>query len=340
MTIPFQGERASLNGSSPTPRYRLYSAAELDDLPPAQWIIHERIPRNGLVGLIGAKGTMKTFVALDLALHVTTGLEWHDRDVRAGDVVYVYAEGPFGAKARVDAWCAYQQYATKIEYQRKHLRIWFLPSRIPINVAGDVAALLVAIRQLEIEPVLVIIDTLNQNLDGDEDGKGMGGFVAGCSHIRDALSCTVMPVHHTPIGVDERARGHSAFDGAIDTRLIVTRDADRITLACTHQRNAQDGWSVAYEALNIAGSVALKPTGPTGGKLSGKRRELLALGHRLGPSTYSALFRESDIKKTSFKDALNWLEDNAYMRNDKKKYVVTDAGAMALGQSGPEEGRC
>jgi putative DNA primase/helicase len=322
-------------------QYRLYSAAELDDLPPAEWIIEGTIPRNGLVGLIGAKGSMKTFTVLDLACRVAAGGEWHGRKVVPGHVVYIYAEGPFGARARVDAWCEYQRRTTRLPFNRRELGVWFLPARLPVNNPAAVAALLVEIGRLELKPVLVIVDTLNQNLDGDEDGKGMGGFVAGCSQLRDALAATVIAVHHTPLGAEDRGRGHSAFDGAIDTRLIVSRDAERVTLECTHQRNGPDGWTVEYEAFNIADSVVLKPGGPSSPALTGNRRTLLELGHRLGPATYSAWFDATGwqpSKKSSFKKTINWLVDNGYMRHVGKHYVLSTPGHIALGHSGTPEG--
>ena len=327
-------------GGDAAPRpYRLYSAAELDELPPAQWIVDNAIPQNGFVGVIGAKGELKTFMVLDLALHVSAGTEWHGRAVTQGPVIYVYAEGPFGAKARVESWCAYQSYVQGYAIKRSDLAIWFLPSRIPMNNPVAAAGLLAEIRHtIDVDPVLVIVDTLNQNLDGDEDGKGMGGFVAGCAMLREQLGATVIAVHHTPLGSDERGRGHSSFDGALDTRLMVTRDADRVTVECTHQRNAADGWSVAFEALPIAGSLALKPSALDGGELKGQRREILEVLHGQGTLTYSAWLKATELKASSFRKGRKWLLAKVYVRQDGNKYAATDAGIQALGHQGHSGG--
>ncbi len=198
--------------------------------------------------------------------------------------------------------------------------------------------MLAEINRLPLRPHLVFVDTLNQNIDGDEDGAGMGGFVAGCSKIRDLLGAAVVIVHHTPLGADDRGRGHSAFDGALDTRIIVSRDDERLTLECTHQRNGVDGWSVNAEAIPIAKSLALKPSSPTGGKLSGQRRHALDVVSQLGPMTYSAWMKAAELKKPSFQKARGWLMAQAYVTEAGKKYMATDSGRMALGIRGIQEG--
>jgi hypothetical protein len=310
--------------------YRLYKACELDELPPPEWLIAERIPRNAIVALIGAKGSYKTFVALDLSCHIATGLTHHGRQVTPGSVVYVFSEGAFGARARIDAWCALYAERSGLPLSRNEMSLWLLPSRIPINNAGAVAQLIGKIRDLGCEPSLIVIDTLNQNLDGGEDDKGMGGFVTGCVQLRDRFGATVLVAHHTPLGAEDRGRGHTAFDGAIDTRLIVSRDAERATLECNHQRNGPDGWSIAYELVDVGPSKALKPSSPTGGKLNGKRRELLEAVSHKDTMSYTEWLRESGAKPPTFKVARKWLLDNAYVKMEDHKYAVTEAGRLAL----------
>lgn len=324
--------------NAPSDEYRLYSAAELDDLPPAEWLIDQAIPRHSIVGAIGAKGHMKTFAVLDIALHVATGLPWHGRVVKPGAVVYIYAEGPFGAKARVDAWC--DRYSTReYPFVRRELPIWFLPRRLTMNSATSVAALTAQIRRrIPTSPVMIVVDTLNQNLEGDEDGKGMTGFVAGCARLRDTFAATVIAVHHTPLGAEDRGRGHTAFDGALDTRLLISRDASRVTVECSHQRNGEDGWTVAYQAVDSAGSLALEPSGPNGGKLEGQRRQLLEVVHQQGPLKFKPWHTETGLGGSSFKKARKWLADKGYVAQDGKNYVITESGRLALGHQGHHRG--
>jgi hypothetical protein len=322
--------------------YRLLSAWDLDQLPPQGWIVDKAIPQNGLIGWIGAKGTLKTFTALDLALHVAAGRAWHGRAVIQCPVLYVYAEGPFGARARLDAWCSYQTLVIGTPIDRRSLPIWFLPSRVPINDPRAVAGLVAEIRRLSVVPRLIVIDTVNQNLDGDEDGTGMGGFVAGCARLRQELDSSVIAVHHTPIGADDRPRGHSSLDGAFDTRIIIRRDDERVSIKCAHQRNGPDDWSVSVETIAIAGSLALKAIGPSDGDLRGHRRTLLELVHRQGQLSFTKwkeAAKKAGISSSSFKNSRTWLIDRAYVKLDNSKYSTTEAGAVAIRASRTLEGQ-
>jgi hypothetical protein len=312
--------------------YRLYSAAELDHLPPPEWWVADAIPQRGLVAIIGPKGVRKTFFTLDLVLHICAGAAWHGRAVTQTAIAYLYAEGPFGAKMRVESWCSFHG------VPRAELPIWFLPKRLPLNNPAELARFAAEITRLPLRPGIIVVDTLNQNLEGDEDGKGMGSFVAACGRLGELFGCTVIVVHHTPLGSEERGRGHTSFDGAIDTRLIVAKDADRVTAECTHQRNGLDGWTVYAEAVPVGESLVLKASAPNGGKLNGQRRTILEILHREGTLTYSSWLKASELGASSFRKARSWLVEKSYVRQDGKKYVATDAARMVLGHVEHSEG--
>ena len=68
---------------------RLYSTAELLGFAPPTYLIDKLLPQGGLVGLYGLPGAAKTFLAIDLALHVAMGLPWLGRATAPGNVLYV-----------------------------------------------------------------------------------------------------------------------------------------------------------------------------------------------------------------------------------------------------------
>jgi AAA domain-containing protein len=72
---------------------KLYTPAELVQLPEPEWLAEPFIPAHGLVVLFGPSGTYKSFVAVDLAAHVD------------GLAVYISAEGsPRRFGERITAW--------------------------------------------------------------------------------------------------------------------------------------------------------------------------------------------------------------------------------------------
>ena len=72
--------------------------------PKREPLIKDVVDRGALSLNYGESGHAKTFVALDIALHVALGLPWHGHKVRQGEVVYVATEGGGGIERRLDAF--------------------------------------------------------------------------------------------------------------------------------------------------------------------------------------------------------------------------------------------
>src|SRR5262249_28589044 len=86
------------------PRVRLLKISEfLNEKPPA-FLIEGIITQNGLSMLWGRSGSFKSFVALDMALCLASGMAWHGRPVKQGPVVYLAAEGARGLAQRANVW--------------------------------------------------------------------------------------------------------------------------------------------------------------------------------------------------------------------------------------------
>lgn len=220
-------------------KLRLYSTTELIKMPPPIWLIETIMPEQGVIGLYGAPGTGKSFVAIDFALSIATGRPWHGRAVQQGLVIYISAEGGAGIGKRVLAWCN----AHHVSPASANLA-WVIEA-IPIQAdSADVTRLFERMDELHDTPVLVVIDTLARCFDGDENQQeDMGAFVKGVDAIRHALGTAVMIVHHTRLDGD-RERGNTAFRGAADTMIQVKRNKDaakgKLTLLCDKQKDDEE----------------------------------------------------------------------------------------------------
>ncbi|MFJ1749697.1 AAA family ATPase [Streptomyces sp. NPDC088116] len=102
----------------------------LDDLaaiPPARPVLKGYLYRGTVARMYGASGSMKSFLALDVAIHVANGWDWYGHRVEAGPVVYIVAVGAAGVWKRGAAW--QQHHGKKIGPNLK-----FLPR--PVQVTG------------------------------------------------------------------------------------------------------------------------------------------------------------------------------------------------------------
>lgn len=75
-----------------------------DKQPPLSWLVKGLLIEGGFSTVYGPPGTSKSFLVLDLALHVAHGRDWFGKRVAAGGVVYVSGEGGAGMLMRMKAW--------------------------------------------------------------------------------------------------------------------------------------------------------------------------------------------------------------------------------------------
>jgi RecA-family ATPase len=83
-------------------------------------------------------------------------------------------------------------------------------------------------------PDLIIIDPLANALGGDDaDANLMGALNTCVAEIMRKQRCTVLRVHHSGHGNQDRARGHSSLPAGVDTEIRV----DEQEIALTKQRD-------------------------------------------------------------------------------------------------------
>jgi len=308
-------------------KFKLLSDGDLEALPDPVSIVEGVAFADNLISVVGQPGTYKTFILLELAFCIAVGADWHGRRVKQGPVVYIAAEGRHGIGKRFRACKAAYQYTGATD-------VLFLPESVLIDTAGDVAELVQAItNQLPAAPVAVMIDTLNRNMEGDESKtKEMGLFVRGCDSIRKLTGASVFIAHHTGWEF-QRSRGSISLPAAVDTEILLLKDDWRVTLKCTKQKDAEEFSPIELEAFSIAGSLALRTFVPTGANLT--RNERVALSAVQTPSGLTATqwLELTGLPRASFHNARRHLLALSYVKHAKHLYVITEAGAQAIGST-------
>lgn len=229
---------------------RIYSLTELLALPPATWLVHKAVPAGGMVGLYGPSGIGKTFIAVDLAMCVATGLPWGGREVERGLVLYISAEGGAGIAKRFLAWL--------VEHglNPKDADIAFLLDSLAVTSDSEAMVVLVEriVNEVRRSPSLIIIDTLARCFDGNEnEQEDMSRFVAGVDHLRKEFDATVLIVHHTRLD-GNRERGNTAFRAAADMMMSVEGEGDRMTLKCNKMKDDREFEDIELELRPIEGT--------------------------------------------------------------------------------------
>ena len=231
-------------------RRKLVPASALAEMDAPEPLVWDLLDMDTESWMIGAPGSLKSFVALDLAGHIGTGREWQGHRVRQGPVLYVAAEGARGLVLRTRAW----------EKSFGPMSgVTFLP--YPVQVAstdGQWAALV----QLaaELKPALVVIDTQARVTVGLEENsaKDMGILVNAVGMLKRATGACILVVHHTGRNGGD-ARGSSALDGAQETELKIQRSQDRAALSAKVIQDKQkdmaegdrDGLEIRFRVVDL-----------------------------------------------------------------------------------------
>ncbi|MGF1628535.1 MAG: AAA family ATPase [Kiloniellaceae bacterium] len=191
------------------------------------YLVKGLIPLNGMIVVWGEPKCGKSFLVYDVAMAIARCSDYRGRRVKGGPVVYVACEGATGFRARMTA---YRQ-RFELSDRTADVPLYLVPDML--GLPTDQNALITSIRLTlgQVRPVLIVLDTLNRSLEGDENApKDMTAYVRACDAIRDAFGCAVIVVHHC--GTEgKRPRGHTSLTGAADCQIAVKRSGERVISA-------------------------------------------------------------------------------------------------------------
>jgi len=218
----------------------------LDELRSAagaiRWLCKHVIPSDSVGMLYGASGSFKSFVALDLALHVAHGMQWLGRKTTAGQVVYLAAEGGAGLWRRIDAW----HRTHGIDASQAAMMV--IP--VAVDLGQSARSVVDALSERGTSPDLIVIDTMSQTYSGEENSANeVAAYLRQIgTHFRARWHCAVLIVHHVGHTATERPRGSSAITANLDFAFGCHRDGDQRSaiIECHKQKDGEKPEEVTF----------------------------------------------------------------------------------------------
>lgn len=206
---------------NPPSKFRAITFDQLDKVGEEhEYLVHNLITRKELILLYGASGSGKSFVALDISLSISRGVEYRGLRALRGGIVYQAGEGGIGIKKRVRAYRDF--YMDKEERPPPFV---MLPARIDLfsqeGSTGDLITEINAWKSTFDCPLeLVVIDTLATATPGANENAStdMSTVLKNCERIQHECDCAVMLVHHKNANGD-KPRGHTSIYANIENAL-------------------------------------------------------------------------------------------------------------------------
>lgn len=221
---------------SKSPAIQLLDLSQLDEASKhVSWCVKHVLPADAIGVMFGAPGTFKSFIALDLALHVAHGLPWLGRKTKQGPVIYIAAEGGTGLMRRVRAW----HQARGLDWVG--IPFYVIPAAVMLSTrSSDVVE---AAKSVGVVPSLVAVDTKSQTDEGEENSSTDTAryFRELGTWFRALWACSVLVLHHSGHSATERPRGSSAIVGNVDFMFGVFRDEKEMlaTMVCERQKDGE-----------------------------------------------------------------------------------------------------
>lgn len=224
----------------------LLTLKDIEALPPPTYLVDKLLTDTGLALMYGQYASGKSFVALDIGLHVAFGRRWQGRETKAGKVVYIAGEGVSGLKKRIAAWRKHY------DFQSRDAPFVVIREHMPLLNSERVNGLVETLKE-QGEVTLVIIDTLARAFTGGDENSStdMGNFVRSCERIRETTGGAVLIVHHTGKDRKQGARGSTALMGAVDTAITIEKTGNTMELTVAKQKDDEPGLPFGLMLLEL-----------------------------------------------------------------------------------------
>lgn len=214
-----QVRKAALDriAAADAPPFRTLKFTELLKSPRPEPLISDMLYRDSLARIFGAPGSAKSFLAMDLALSIAAGRFWGGTKLRSEPVVYVMAEGQRVNGDRAEAWIS----RNRVQPEDIDDKFITVPDAVLLT---EIAAAPLIQLVAEVRPALVVLDTKNAMMIGEENSAtDFAALRRVLDRIRKAADCCVVLVDHTG-HEGTRARGSSAGTAAMDTEIRIIKD--------------------------------------------------------------------------------------------------------------------
>jgi hypothetical protein len=224
---------------------RITFAGDVEAPTDAPYLIKGWLSPDSLAVLYGPANVGKSFLALNMAHHLSRGDGWGGCRVKGAPVLYVTLEGGAGFNRRLAA----------LTDPNFHVLVFPLRMMVPQQHPAALADSVAMLAKDHGAFGLIIIDTLARAMAGGDENSAqdMSKLMSSADLIRERTGACIMLVHHIGKERGQGARGHSSLRAACDTEIEVWKedDDDVIVAKATKQRDLEVGREFRYRLRQV-----------------------------------------------------------------------------------------
>lgn len=248
----------------PAPKSRFWprTVAEMNAQPDPRYVVHGWIMAQSTVVLYGPSNSFKSFIALDLAMSVATGITSLFKPLVTGPVFYGILEGRASLeKSRRRAW----QEARGIGAGKEDIPFYTHPAPT-LKFADEVVEYGDMIQQFMDEnhpgqaPAMIFLDTVAKMMTGLDETKDSPLFARFCDNLRDRFGCPVVGVHHSGHDVSRGPRSSTNYYGNADAVVVCEGivDTRSVRISMTKQKDGPNAEPLYAIGSATIGSLAFE----------------------------------------------------------------------------------
>ncbi len=210
-----------------------------------QWLIKDHMELESIGMLFGAPASAKSFIAMDIAFCIATGIDWNGNKTNQGKVIYLAGEGFNGIQKRFRA--------LEMKYQTSTNDVYFSNEPVLLMNLENLQNAYNEIIKSCPDPRLIVIDTLHRNFgEGDENSaKDVSKLLHYITDFMKTLKCAVLFVHHSGHSSSTRGRGSSSIKAALDVEYMVSKKDSLVTMKCTKAKEFEEPHPSSFELKSL-----------------------------------------------------------------------------------------
>ena len=293
--------------------FQMLTVRDLLRLKAMSWLVKGLLPSEGIGALFGPSGSGKSFLIIDLLMHLCLGLDWFGYKIhKKHTVLYLALEGGAGVRNRIAAYLKHNNIKEPLN---------FFTIIDSFDIRQHFGDLIETVK--EIEPSVIVIDTLNQSAAGCDENSNvdMSLIVSRAKIIADAIKGLVLLVHHTGKDASKGLRGHSSLNAALDVAIEVQAETVKTPrfFRITKSKDGTCGEGLAFKLKSVDLGVDADGDAVTSCVVEREISGLFTMQIPIGKNVITAWNLLKNQLPIAYSDAKNKVKDALIQQNPSRK---------------------